>query len=999
MKGCKIYAWISCFAFLVISGCKGVFNEPVRTNEDGRVVVGIAVQGISDAAARSILPSVSLSSITRYELWGNPGGGSILLVSFANPNGATAAVEKGTWDFTLKAFAGDTILLQGEVTDKLIQTSGHVLDFTLKPLAGVGAIHMAINFPSNAGVASAVVIKDGTEEILSLTGNSVVYDEPAIASGEYFISLKLKDTDGNVLAVYSELVLVGANLTSEKTVTLTVEDLKFSSLVPGEFRTIPLDTVAIQLTWDLLTGAASYRVYRSNTPDGIYSFIGDTTSLSFTDSDVYAAQSYYYRISAVNSNGAESSQTEASFCEVPLKIYAFSFASPAVSGTINDTSITATIPSVVNITGLVSSINHTGFSISPDPSLAQDFNDPVAYRITALNGSFKDYTVTVDVADTSLSGALSWLGLNAASSGEYMINLQDNETLAPKVLSYNGKTNINITIDGGDTEKTIALNQTGSLFTLASGVTLTLRGAVTLTGRNGNYSPLISVNSGGALNMNEGIKLAGNVNSGDGGAVSVSGTFNMNGGEICGNTGRYGGAVYVADAGSFRKTGGVIYGVDNDTALKNTATVNGHAVYAGTGKIRNYGADALVNMNSSLSGMAGGFEGAVVVNVTKNLNEWNLLTQTRIVESGTTTPVAVNGTYASYQWYLDGTTDGNSAVYSFNATGSRAEGTYELIVRVADNAGEERSGRLRITVNKPNPIFTPSIELLLNIPGEWDLLPQNQGIDKNSVTEFYVSGAYADYQWYLDGSLVGAGASYSFNSAGNQGGEVYELAARVTNSAGEQRTGRCRITVIKELAPEDRPQTALVAIRLNTPEEWDLLPQNQMIAKDTVTGFTVAGAYAGYQWYLDNIPVGAGGSYSFDSAGDQGGEVYELAVKVTDSAGEQRAGKCRITIIKELAPEDRPQAALIAIALNIPKEWDLLPQNQMIAKDTVTGFTVDGAYAGYEWYLDGVPVGAGESYSFDSAGENGGEVYELTVIVTGHNSEQRSGRRRITIQN
>jgi hypothetical protein len=123
-------------------------------------------------------------------------------------------------------------------------------------------------------------------------------------------------------------------------------------------------------------------------------------------------------------------------------------------------------------------------------------------------------------------------------------------------------------------------------------------------------------------------------------------------------------------------------------------------------------------------------------------------------------------------------------------------------------------------------------------------------------------------------------------------------------------------------------------------------------------------------------------------------------VRVTDSAGEQRAGRCRITIIKEPAPEEtKPQTSLITIVLHTPEEWDLLPQNQLIAKNTVTAFAVEETYAAYQWYLDGAPVSTGASYSFDSTGKQGGEVYELVALVTGARAEQRSGRCRITIQN
>jgi hypothetical protein len=997
MKNMKIYTAILSLFLLSLCACKDLYNEPERDDKEEKVLLHIGIESIPDTVVRSVLPVVTLGDITRYELWGDAGSGEIELASFTSISGATAAVEKGTWTFTLKAFSGNTVLLQGQIPNRVINSSGNTLNFTLKPLSGVGVIHIVINFPADAGIVSAAAISGETEEALVINGNSALYDKSGVSSGEYFISFHLKDSNGTTLVVYSELILVGANLTSEKTVTLTEQDLKFRLFMPANLQATPLDTI-MQLSWSAVAGASEYNVYRSDTEDGNFAFIGSSTGLSYTDSNVVAEAVYYYKFSVMNSNNAESLQSYAVSGVIPLKISAFSFASPSAVGVINGTAISVTIPTIVNITSLVPSISHTGVNVSPDPAIPQDFTSPVPYMITAQNATTKTYAVTVNVADTSLAGALNWLAENAVSDGNYRIKLQGNETLSPQDLVFSGKSNITITLDGG--AAVIGLDSMGSLFTVGSGVTLTLTGSITLTGRDSNNSSLITVNSGGVLNMNDGVKITNNASSADGGGVSVSGTFNMNGGEISGNSAGNGGGVYVADDGLFKKTGGVIFGSDTpdvSAALKNNATLSGFAVYAGTNKVRNFSADTAANIDSSKSGMLGGFEEAVVINVTSVLNEWDLLTQTITVESGTVTPFTANGAYSTYQWYLDGSLVGTDSTYTFSATGSKAEGIYELIVRVRDSAGEERSGRCRITVQKDRLFTAAPIEIVLNLPGDWNLLPQIQELAKNTVTPFAVSGTYSAYQWYLNGIPVDTSSSYSFDTAGKLGGEVYELMVMVINSAGEQRAGRCRINIIKDPVPEnEKPQTGLITISLNLPGEWDLLPQTQEVARDTVTQFTVGGTYSAYQWYLDGSPVGTDAIYSFDPAGKLGGEVYELTVAV--GAGEQRAGRCKINIIKDPVPEnEKPQTAVITISLNLPGEWDLLPQTQEVARDAVTQFTVDGTYSAYQWYLDGSQVGAGSSYSFDTTGKQGGEVYELSIVVTG--TGQRSGRCRITIQN
>ena len=69
----------------------------------------------------------------------------------------------------------------------------------------------------------------------------------------------------------------------------------------------------IELTWNSVSGATSYNVYRSTSASGTYSNIKSTTSAYYTDCSVTAGTTYYYKVSAKNSAGesAQSSYTSA----------------------------------------------------------------------------------------------------------------------------------------------------------------------------------------------------------------------------------------------------------------------------------------------------------------------------------------------------------------------------------------------------------------------------------------------------------------------------------------------------------------------------------------------------------------------------------------------------------------------------------------------------------------------------------------------------------------
>jgi hypothetical protein len=80
-------------------------------------------------------------------------------------------------------------------------------------------------------------------------------------------------------------------------------------------------------------------------------------------------------------------------------------------------------------------------------------------------------------------------------------------------------------------------------------------------------------------------------------------------------------------------------------------------------------------------------------------------------------------------------------------------------------------------------------------------------------------------------------------------------------------------------------------------DEWELTEQTTQATPNIDKVFTVSGTYAAYRWYLDGVPVGTASSYTFNK---QDG-VYQLVVVVTDSNGESRSGRCRITV--ELVPD------------------------------------------------------------------------------------------------
>ncbi len=98
------------------------------------------------------------------------------------------------------------------------------------------------------------------------------------------------------------------------------------------------------------------------------------------------------------------------------QITSFDFASPSVTGSINNTNhtIALTVPYGTNVTSLTPTIAvSTGATVSPTSGTAQDFTNPVTYTVTAQDTvTTQTYTVTVTVAANTSTLIRGGGGLN-----------------------------------------------------------------------------------------------------------------------------------------------------------------------------------------------------------------------------------------------------------------------------------------------------------------------------------------------------------------------------------------------------------------------------------------------------------------------------------------------------------------------------------------------------------------------------------------------------------
>jgi hypothetical protein len=107
---------------------------------------------------------------------------------------------------------------------------------------------------------------------------------------------------------------------------------------------------------------------------------------------------------------------------------------------IDEDAITVTVPYDTDITSFSPVILFTGKSVNPASGTPQDFTSPVTYRVTADDGSTRDYTVTVQFATGQPSITIAFTPL-ASETIDLSLNSEND-------LSREQDNTLQISVDG-----------------------------------------------------------------------------------------------------------------------------------------------------------------------------------------------------------------------------------------------------------------------------------------------------------------------------------------------------------------------------------------------------------------------------------------------------------------------------------------------------------------------------------------------------------------------
>jgi hypothetical protein len=385
------------------------------------------------------------------------------------------------------------------------------------------------------------------------------------------------------------------------TLTISSQNSVLSSIPPTTPENVTIEAVSstnMRITWNEVTGVVSYCIYRATgSSTASYTQIGTSTVTFYNDTNITTGQTYFYKVSALNSANKESAQSAAVSVITPPSNVRVKYVTTISVSLEWDSYSGASGYNVYRSNsegGTYTKINSGAISGTAFTDTSVTTNT-YWYKVSAIiDGveSLKSSPIAVSteiiiVPGSGLAAKLAWLQSNAASNSLYDIEIDVDENIGPQTLSYGGKSGITITLSGSETMRTINLSSNGSLFTIGSGVTLILDNNITLKGRSYNNNSLVNISSSGTLIMNIGAKITGNSSS-IGGGVYNSGTFIMNDGEISGNTSTSSTDGYseesssgggVCSVGTFTMNSGKISGNTSNATSRGISRSYGGGVY------------------------------------------------------------------------------------------------------------------------------------------------------------------------------------------------------------------------------------------------------------------------------------------------------------------------------------------------------------------------------------------------------------------------------------
>jgi endo-1,4-beta-xylanase len=228
--------------------------------------------------------------------------------SVYNVESTGASIASGN---TLRTTAAGTVTVRATITNGLSASSNYTQDFAIiitivappfVPVTNITGVPDAATVGTDLALSGAVAPANATNQNIVWSIQSAESTGASIVSGN-----TLRTTAAGTVTVRATItngLSASSNYTQDFVITVTPP----MPSTPTGVTATAASSSSITVGWTTVTGAASYKVYRSSTSGGAYSLIGSPASNTYTDTGLSASTTYYYEVSAVNAGG-ESGQS------------------------------------------------------------------------------------------------------------------------------------------------------------------------------------------------------------------------------------------------------------------------------------------------------------------------------------------------------------------------------------------------------------------------------------------------------------------------------------------------------------------------------------------------------------------------------------------------------------------------------------------------------------------------------------------------------------------
>jgi hypothetical protein len=181
----------------------------------------------------------------------------------------------------------------------------------------LSATRMTLSFGNvSMGSSSSQTVTLSNSGAANVTISNVSISGAGIGASGIYVGLVLTPGQQAPLNVIFAPAAAGG-VTGSITVTSNATNSSMSIAVSGAG--VQLASHSVTLTWTASPGAVGYNLYRGTVSGGPYTLLTGTpiSTTSFTDTNVQSGQTYYYVVTSLNSNGAESTFSNPASATIP----------------------------------------------------------------------------------------------------------------------------------------------------------------------------------------------------------------------------------------------------------------------------------------------------------------------------------------------------------------------------------------------------------------------------------------------------------------------------------------------------------------------------------------------------------------------------------------------------------------------------------------------------------------------------------------------------------